>query len=48
MFIEIFYIRAIYTLTMDTGSDSKLKAYMKVISCSFLFIMNTLCFNLQV
>ena len=31
-FIEIFYIHAIYTLPMDTGFDSKLKAYMKVIS----------------
>ena len=31
-FIEIFYIHAINTLSMDTGFDCKLKAYMKVIS----------------
>ena len=31
--IEIFYIHAIYTLSIDTGFDSKLKAYMKDISC---------------
>ena len=37
-FIKKFYIHAIYSLSMDTGFDSKLKAYMKVISC-FRYIL---------